>query len=79
MGKGKGKHNDGMFKKVVTDGLRKQHTTGIAQGAYAMCKVVLDKATAKEKTADERLKDIIAFCKICTKTADDIAEQTNEQ
>ena len=40
------KHNDQVFKRVVTGGLQKQHTAGVAQGAYAMCKVVLDKATA---------------------------------
>lgn len=65
-----GKHNDQVFKQVVTDGLRKQHSSGIAQGAYAMCKVVLDKATDESKTIEQRLNDVIAFCSICTNIAD---------
>lgn len=64
------KHNDQVFKRVVTDGLQKQHTAGIAQGAYAMCRVVLDKATDESKTVEQRLEDVIAFCKTCTKLAD---------
>lgn len=66
-----GKHNDGMFKRVVTDGLRKQHTAGVAQGAYAMCRVILDKATNEAKSAEERLEDIIAFCRTCAKIPGD--------
>ena len=65
-----GKHNDKLFKQVVTGGLRKQHTAGIAQGAYAMCKVILDKARNESKTAEERLNDVIAFCNVCTNIAD---------
>lgn len=65
-----GKHNDGMFKRVVTDGLRKQHSLGIAQGAYAICKVVLDKAEDSKRSAEERLADIITFCKTCKKDPD---------
>ena len=64
------KHNDQVFKRVVTGGLQKQHTAGVAQGAYAMCKVVLDKATDESKTVEQRLDDVIAFCKICTTLAD---------
>ena len=65
-----GKHNDQVFRKVVTGGLRKQHSAGIAQGAYAMCKVVLDKATDESKTIEQRLNDVIAFCSVCTNIAD---------
>ncbi len=64
------KHNDQVFKRVVTGGLQRQHTAGVAQGAYAMCKVILDKATDETKTAEQRLEDVIAFCRICTKLAD---------
>lgn len=56
-------HNDGMFKRVVTDGLRKQHTAGVAQGVYAMCKVILGMVTAESRTAEERLADVEAFCR----------------
>lgn len=65
-----GKHNDQVFKQVVTDGLRKQHTAGIAQGAYAVAKVILDKATDENKPVEERFTDIIAFCRTCTSTID---------
>jgi len=64
-----GKHNDNMFRKVVTGGLQKTHRDGISQGAYAMCKVVLDKAQKEGKTAEEKLEDIIAFCSICVDPA----------
>ncbi len=59
------KHNDNMFRQVVTQGLRKQHTAGIAQGAYAMCSVILGKAKAEGKTAEEKVADIIKFCNVC--------------
>lgn len=62
-----GKHNDQLFKKVVTGGLQKQHSAGIAQGAYAMCRVVLEKATDETKTVEQRLKDVIDFCEVCAK------------
>ena len=65
-----GKHNDQVFKRVVTGGLQKQHTAGIAQGAYAMCKVILDKATNEAKPVEQRLEDVIAFCKVCNRLAD---------
>lgn len=65
------KHNDQVFRRVVTEGLRKQHSTGIAQGAYAISKVILDKATDEKKTPEERLESVIAFCKTCTKLKDD--------
>ena len=62
-----GKHNDQLFKKVVTGGLQKQHSAGIAQGAYAMCRVVLEKATDETKTVEQRLKDVIDFFEVCAK------------
>lgn len=64
------KHNNQVFRRVVASGLQKQHTAGIAQGAYAMCRVILDKATDETKTVEQRLEDIIAFCKVCTKLPD---------
>ena len=60
-----GKHNDNMFRKVVTGGLQRQHTAGIAKGAYAMCSVIRDKAMAEGKTAEEKVEDIIKFCDVC--------------
>ena len=60
-----GKHNDQLFRKVVTGNLRKQHTAGAAQGAYAMCKVIRDKATDETKTVEQRLEDVVGFCNVC--------------
>ena len=59
------KHNDGLFRQVVMGGLRRERSNGIAQGSYAMCKVVLDLAQKEDKTAEERLKSIIDFCAVC--------------
>lgn len=59
------RHNDNVFKRVVTDGLKKQHSAGLAQGAYAMCNVILKKATDESKTVEQRLADVVAFCKAC--------------
>ncbi len=60
------KHND----KAFQDGLRmsfrqkleEQLKHGLAQGMYAACKVMLDKASNEEKTPEERIEDIKAFC-----------------
>lgn len=59
------RHNDNVFKRVVTDGLKKQHSAGLAQGAYAMCNVILEKATDESKTVEQRLADVVSFCKAC--------------
>lgn len=67
------KHNDNRFKQAIknenkmravfTQGLQDQLRSGIAQGTYAACKVMYDKAMDTTKGAEERLNDIIAFCK----------------
>lgn len=59
------KHNDNMFRKVVTEGLRKQHTIGLSQGSYAMCKVILDMANQEDKTDTEKIEAIRTFCGKC--------------
>ena len=60
------KHNDNLFRQVVTGGLQKAQRDGIGMGAHAMCKVILEKAQNETKTAEERLADIIKFCVVCT-------------
>ena len=54
------------LKAVIQSELEKQHSAGIAQGAYAVCQVVLSQAKDDSKSAEERLQNIIAFCSICT-------------
>lgn len=60
-----GKHNDDMFRKVVTGGLQKQRTIGIGQGSYAMCKVILGMAEREDQTAEEKIDAIRVFCGKC--------------
>ncbi len=46
--------------------LGRQRNAGLAQGAYAMCQVILSKAKDDSKSSEERLQNIIEFCSICT-------------
>ena len=63
-----GKHNDKEFsdniKNHIRNSLQEQLSSGLAQGLYAACKVVRDKATADGKSPDDRLNDIVEFCNI---------------
>ncbi|MBQ8619079.1 MAG: hypothetical protein IJ418_16405 [Clostridia bacterium] len=56
------KHNDLLFKQQFQRGFQRQHSAGVAQGAYAMCKVIHDKAIDTSKTAEERITWITNFC-----------------
>lgn len=56
-----GKHNDQLFRQHFREGFQRQHNNGIAQGAYAMCKVIHDKAVNTDIAEEERLQWIIAF------------------
>ena len=60
------KHNDKEFqdglKQAFKSGFEKQFRNGLAQGMYATCKVVYDKLSDDGKSAEDRLKDVIAFC-----------------
>ena len=51
------------FKK----GFQEQFRNGMAQGVFAISKVIHEKATNASMSADERLADIIAFCEISIK------------
>ena len=66
-----GKHNDKAFqdkmKTTFRDNLERQFRNGLAQGMYAACKVVYDRATEEGKTAEDKLKSIIAFCEPITR------------
>lgn len=61
-----GKHNDKAFQDALRytfgSGLERQHRNGLAQGTYAACKVVYDKAVDESKTYEERINSIKKFC-----------------
>lgn len=50
------------LREAFNKGFESIHRTGLTQGAVAIAKVVLDKATNKNKTPEEKLDDIIKFC-----------------
>lgn len=56
----------------------RQHSLGIAQGAYAMCQVVLEMAQKNEVSAEQRLQNIVRFCSACTKPPVPQKEDTAE-
>lgn len=66
------KHDDKKFNETIKakfrDGFKEQFRNGLAQGCYAVCKVVLDKAGDESKPAEERLKDIVSFCTMFKRT-----------
>lgn len=63
-----GKHNDKQFtegfKSMLRGGMKQQFQEGLRQGTFAACKVIHDKALNEEKTAEERLEDIVNFCEV---------------
>lgn len=59
--------NQQTIRKLIKDELSKQHTIGVAQGAWAMCQVILDMTADETKTNEQKLKKIADFCKKCTK------------
>lgn len=60
------KHNDKEFQEKLKakfrEGYEREFKRGLAKGAYAVCKVVYDRATDEAKTPEERLKIISEFC-----------------
>lgn len=48
------------FKK----GFEEQFKNGMTQGAYAICKVIHDKATNDSISVEERLAEIVRFCEV---------------
>ena len=61
-----GKHNDKEFQDKIKmsfrNNLEKQFRNGLAQGMYAACKVVYDRASDETKPIEERLEAVINFC-----------------
>lgn len=78
------KHNDKEFqdrikaqekvKMALRNNLEKQFRNGIAQGVYAVCKAIFDKASDESKTFEERINSIIAFCEPTLKSRDAVSD-----
>jgi hypothetical protein len=47
----------------LRDVMRSATNNGIMAGVKAMCNLVLDKAENPDKTAEERLQDIVSLCR----------------
>lgn len=73
-----GKHNDLKFQtelqQTFRDKLQGQLKNGLARGMYAACKVINEKATNEEKTPEERIAEIIEFCKWATRPVEGVKE-----
>lgn len=62
---GKNRHNDLLLKQQFQKGFQRQHSASVAQGAYAMCKVIYDKAVDASKTAENALIGLRTFAVNC--------------
>lgn len=58
------KQQELQLKNEMVNQFTKIRAGGLLQGAKAMCDVILKKAKNTEKTPEERLSDIIAFCEV---------------
>lgn len=64
MSKKLSKEQEAFLKKEFGRGFEEQFKNGLAQGVYAVSKVVFDKASNEELSPEERLADIANFCKV---------------
>ena len=62
-----------IVSEILAENLQKYHIDGVLSGSRNMCKAVYDKATDETLTPEERLNDIIKFCKIA------LAQQDNKE
>lgn len=53
-----------MLEQAIKEQLTNARTLGMGIGAKSISQVILDKATATDKTDSDKLADIIDFCKI---------------
>ena len=68
------------FEDALRENFKKVQSQAIAAGAYAMCKVILEKASAEDKTDTEKLRDIIDFCMISVrKRGGDTPEEKKDE
>lgn len=49
--------------RVFRNHLEAQLKNGLAQGMYAACKLINDKAADPSRSAEDRLRDISEFCR----------------
>lgn len=57
-------NDEQLLRDTFTKSLKETHRNGLLQGSRAMCSVILTKANDTTKTPDERIEDIIKFCKV---------------
>ena len=72
-----GKEN--VLKTTLTHGLRKQHTAGIKQGMYAVCKLIYGLADKEAIPVEERIQNIKTFCSVCIDSKEKKKEQNKEK
>ena len=58
------KQQEETLRQEFEKGLKAQFRNGLAQGVYSVSKVIHDKAADESLPAEERLNEIIRFCKI---------------
>lgn len=63
---------------IVQARLLEFHQKGLAEGSKAMAGVVYEKATDTSKSYEERINDIIGFCKTGLKIKTDERKEKNE-
>lgn len=52
------------LKQKMTEELKKARHTGLVAGSKAICSVILEKSTAANLSVEERLGEVIKFCKV---------------
>lgn len=58
------KKDELMLKKTFEEAFKKSFNNGMVQAGKAICKVICDKASDTNKSPEERIDDIIKFCKV---------------
>ena len=55
-----------VIQRVFRENVKKVELAGIMAGAKAICNLILETAQNSDKTADEKLDDIIKLCRTNT-------------
>lgn len=58
------KNQEEILRNEFAKGFKEIHNKGLLAGSKAMCSVICAKAEDESKSPEERLADIIRFCKI---------------
>lgn len=64
------------LRETFNEGFKSAQRNGLLQGAIAIAKVVLDKASTTDKSAEERLSDIIQFCEVSLRNKTESGDST---